>query len=120
MSGTPTDPEDGKGGSRRAFLRKLARTAVFIPPAIVTLDVSRAWAQGQGGGGGQPSVLGPGNCPPGTHWDPQQQECVPRGQGQARMGGDPPTLDAGSGGGSGGGSGDGGPPPPWERRPPDG
>lgn len=115
MSGTPTAPHDGEGRSRRAFLRKLARSAVFVPPAMVTLDVSRAWAQGQGGG--QPSVLGPGNCPPGTHWDPQQEDCVPVGQG--RTGGDPPTLGTGTGG-SGDGSRGGGPPPPWERRPPDG
>lgn len=58
--------------TRRAFLPRLARAAVFVPPAVATLFVDEAAAQGKGssvsGGGGK----GAGQAPPWSRPPPTQ------------------------------------------------
>lgn len=100
--------------TRREFLIRLAKASAFVPPALVTLRVSRAYGQGQGPGGGgqaagaaQQTAGGVGQGAPVTGG--------PSPAGTARMQQGTPTLDPDAEpweqqGPAG--------PPPWSRPPP--
>lgn len=86
--------------TRRGFLKRLARAAAFVPPALVTLKASRAEAQGQPAHAGRPTpkkqTEGQFQADPSLRSDEESQPWDPgRGAGTPPWARPPPTAAGG-------------------------